>query len=178
MGQGSEAMHANLLRYIDRTGAKLAVNPGTYQIRSDGKTFAPIFAKADVLFVNKEEAKRVLHTDTNDIRELLEELRSLGPKIAVITDGQKGSYAYDGKEKYYLDIFEAPVVERTGCGDAFGSGFTAAIAYGKDVKEAMRWGNVNASGVIQYVGAQAGLYTKKQIETLLHAHPEYQPKRL
>ena len=125
------------------------------------------------------EAKFLLHDETkNHIPELLEHLRELGPKIVVITDGQKGSYAYDGAKKYYLNIFDAPIVERTGCGDAFGSGFTAALAYGGDVKEAMRWGNVNASGVIQYVGAQKGLYTREEIEWLLLPHPEYQPQVL
>lgn len=176
MGQGSEAMHKNLLRYIERTGAKLAVNPGTYQIRSDGKTLAPIFAKTDVLFVNKEEARYLLHTEVTDMKRLLADLHALGPKTVAITDGQKGSYAYDGKGRYYLDIFEAPIVERTGCGDAFGSGFTAALAYGYDVKEAMRWGNINASGVIQYIGAQQGLYKKDEILKILSSHPEYVPK--
>jgi sugar/nucleoside kinase (ribokinase family) len=69
-------------------------------------------------------------------------------------------------------------VERTGCGDAFGSGFTAALAYGHDVKEAMQRGNVNAAGVIQFIGAQEGLRKKKEVEETLAGHPDYQPSAL
>lgn len=179
MGEGSESLHPELLRYIEKTGAKLAVNPGSHQLRSDGKVLGALLAKADVIFVNKEEAKRILHDEEkNHIGELLEHLRALGPKIAVITDGQKGSYAYDGTAKYYLGIFDTPVVERTGCGDAFGSGFTAALARGYTVTEAMRWGNINASGVIQYIGAQEGLHRKADLEKILKEHPEYQASTL
>ena len=45
MGRGSESMHQGLLEHVKRTGAKLAVNPGTYQLRTDGKTLSPILAQ-------------------------------------------------------------------------------------------------------------------------------------
>jgi ribokinase len=177
MGEGSESLHPELISYLKRTGAKLAMNPGTYQLRADGKTLAPVLAETDVLFVNKEEAKRILHEDAlNDIGALLERLHALGPKICVITDGQKGSYGYDGSAKYFMKIFEAPVVERTGSGDAYASGFVAALAYGLDFLEAMRWGSVNAAGVVQHIGAQEGLSNKSDILTQLSANSDYRPE--
>ncbi len=181
MGDGHDVMYANLVRHVRETQCQLAFNPGTFQLKLGIAGIGPILQISDVLFLNKEEARGLIGGDekkNNHIVELLEEFHTLGPKIIAITDGQHGSYVYDGTTKYHLPIFEAPVVERTGCGDAFGSGFTAALAYGHDVKEAMRWGNVNASGVIQYIGAQQGLYTKKEIEDLLSPHPEFQPEIL
>lgn len=181
MGEGHESMYADVVRHVRDSKVKFAFNPGTFQLKLGVRALGPILQMCDVLFLNKEEARRLLGGDeksNNHIPEILERLHDLGPKITVITDGQKGSYAFDGKEKYYLDIFEAPVVERTGCGDAFGSGFTAALAYGHDVKEAMRWGNVNAAGVIQFIGAQEGLRTKKEIVETLAAHPSYEPSVL
>lgn len=181
MAEGHESMYADVVRHVRETKCHFAFNPGTFQLKLGVRGIGPLLQISEILFVNKEEARRLVGGDerqNNHVPELLEKLHSFGPQMVVITDGQKGSYASDGANKYHLPIFDAPVVERTGCGDAFGSGFTAALACGRDMKEAMRWGNVNASGVIQYVGAQEGLYARKEIEELLAAHPDYQPNRL
>lgn len=178
MGEGHESLYADIVRHVHDTKVKFAFNPGTFQLKLGAQVLGPLLQVCDVLFVNKEEARRLIGGDektNNHVIDLLEKIRALGPKMVVITDGQHGSYTFDGKEKYYLNIFEAPVVERTGCGDAFGSGFIAALAYGLDMKEAMRWGNVNAAGVIQFIGAQEGLRTKKEITETLAANPDYQP---
>ena len=54
--------------------------------------------------------------------------------------------------------------EITGAGDALASGTVAALALGKPLAEALRWGSVNASAVLQEIGAQKGLLTREQLE--------------
>ena len=73
-------------------------------------------------------------------------------------------------------ILPAPVVERTGAGDSFGTAFTAALCRGKDVREAMRWGTLNAAGVIQKIGPQDGLLTITELNRFLKRHLKFQPK--
>jgi ribokinase len=53
------------------------------------------------------------------------------------------------------------VVDRTGAGDAFGSGFVAWYALGKSLEEAITFASANATSVVTKVGATAGI---------LHAH--------
>ena len=60
-------------------------------------------------------------------------MRELGPKIVVITDGQKGAYAYDGENMWQMPMYPdpAPPVDRTGAGDAFSSTFVAVWLWEK-----------------------------------------------
>ena len=91
-------------------------------------------------------------------------LQRLGPKTVVITDGKNGSYATtnDGKV-YYNEAIHEEVVENTGAGDAYSTGFMGAVIMGKSIKEAIEWGAKNASSVIQHYGAQKGLLNIKEI---------------
>ena len=136
---------------------------------------ADIERKAESLtFVNVEEAQTLLRTQNKGLPFLLRELHHQGPKIVVISDGPQGSYTYDGKKLYYCPIYDVPVVERTGCGDSYATGFLSAIAYGKTVIEAMKWGTVNAASVIQQVGPQAGLIQQSLLQKILKANTLFQ----
>ena len=177
LAQGHEKLHSQIPSYVKKWGAKLGFNPGSFQIREGINKMRPILLVTDVLFVNREEAQTLVGKE-KDIKKLLLLLRAKGPQIPVITDGPKGSYALDGDKFYYLKIFPALLVERTGAGDSFSTGFISALAYGKKVPEAMCWGTVNSSSVIQKIGAREGLLKKKEIQDLLKEHPSFKPKKI
>ena len=176
MGHGFEAIHADLLKYIKKYDVKLGFNPGTHQLRKPNaiKQFLRI---SDVILLNTEETQLLLKTKTNNFKELLMGLRNFNGKVVVVTDGPNGSYAYDGKDFYFQDIYDVPVVERTGCGDSYSTGFIAALMKGHDVPEAMRWGTVNAASVIQQIGPQPGLIKYAALKKILSSHPRFKPKK-
>ena len=176
-GQGHEVMFPGLLNHVKKTKAKLVFNPGTYQLKFGIEKLKPILEATQVLCLNKEEGM-MLSGEMHDVKDLLKALHAFGPPTVVVTDGQAGAYAYNGAQTFFCPIFPVPIVERTGCGDAFASGFVGALAAGKGILEAMRWGSLNAAGVIQYIGAQKGLQTRRQIEHQLRHHPDYQPRVL
>ena len=93
----------------------------------------------------------------------------------VLTDGPDGSYASGSQQAWQLPIFAGPVIERTGAGDAFGSGFLAALVAGKSLYEAMLWGNANSTSVVQYVGAREGLLTVEGVEKIIAENPGIKP---
>ncbi len=172
-----EAFHKELVRHVKKHSIRLGFNPGTLQLKLGLKGLKPILQMTEVLFVNKEEAERLLGHEGKP-KELLLGIAHHGPRIVVITDGQNGSYCFDGKDSYYLGIHDVPVVERTGCGDAYASGFVAARASGKSVQEAMRWGSFNAAGVIQKIGPHEGLLSKSRMEYFAKTYKEFQPTPL
>lgn len=172
-----ERFHEQLFAYLDREKVKLAFNPGSHQLKLGRDGLAPILTRTSILFLNKEEAEQFIPR-TKNIAKLLTGIRALGPEVAVITDGQNGSYAFDGGIMWELPIFEAPAIERTGCGDAYASGFLAAIVCKQTIPEAMRWGSVNAAGVIQRIGPQAGLLTRAEIQKMLEQHPEFETRAM
>lgn len=161
---------SQLENYLERSGARLLYNPGTFQIKAGVKKNPRLLSLTEVFIVNLEEAKIILgHSEGSDItiKKLLKSLTDLGSRMAVITDGEKGSYGYDGSSFYYLDIFPAKLVEMTGAGDAYATGILAGLFYGKDLKEAMRWGAANGASVVEQIGPQPGLLTYSKMQERL-----------
>lgn len=159
--------------------SKLAFQPGTFQMKLGAAALKEIYERSDLFVCNKEEAERILEKPVgSDIKELLAGIKALGPKIAVITDDNRGCYAVDasdtgGGRMIHMPRYPdpRPPFEITGAGDALASGTAAALALGKPLEEALRWGSANASSVLQSVGAQKGLLTQAQIEQALANPP-------
>lgn len=177
LAAGHDKLHAQIPAFVKKTKANLGFNPGSFQIREGIKKLKPIIKECTVLFVNRNEAQDLVGK-TSDIKKLLVKLYDLGTKIVVITDGPKGSYTYDGKTFLFLKIFPAHLVERTGAGDAYSTGFLSALAQGNKVSDAMRWGTFSSASVIQYIGAREGLLSKKEMNKVVKANPKHQPKEL
>jgi ribokinase len=157
-GDNFEDFYRQAVDFAKTHGAKIAFNPGSRQMKAGFSEIKFVIEAAEVLFVNKEEAEHLLGKQIDaQIKDLLVELHNVGAKIVVITDGMEGSYLYDGEKFWHMPIVPANVVERTGAGDAFGSGFLAALMKGKTVGEALQWGSCNSASVLGFIGPQAGL---------------------
>ncbi|MEK7556352.1 MAG: carbohydrate kinase family protein [Patescibacteria group bacterium] len=162
--EGLIELHRQVGAYLAATpGVKLAFNPGTHQLRLGKEGLKTFLRLSEVLFLNREESVRLLESKTNDIATLVRGFHALGVKVMVITDGPKGSYASNGKTIWHAGIFDGPVIERTGAGDAYGSGFLSAIVKGHDIPTAMAWGNANSTSVVAYIGAREGLLTEEGV---------------
>lgn len=176
VGKNHVNLEKDIVKFINKTNTKLAFNPGAYQLERGAKSLKGALKATEVLFVNKEEGFKLVGRCKEC--DLLNQLRELGPKIVVVTDGSKGAYAFDGKEKYHMKVFPAKVVEMTGAGDAFATGFLAAINFGKDIKEALRWGTSNSTSVIGYIGPQDGLLSQEGMQKMLKKYNKIKPKKL
>ena len=182
MGENSLPFHDKLAEDLEsHPDVKLAFQPGTYQMKFGRERLTKIYKHTEVFFCNKEEYQQVLGIDEHDIKKLLSMMRDLGPKIAVLTDGVKGAYTYDGNEYLFLKEYPdpKPPLERTGAGDAFSSTFTVALALGHDIRTALMWGPINSMSVVQRVGARAGLLSRPEIEEFLKNAPaDYMPRAI
>ncbi len=179
LGDRYESMYRQVISYIRKDGVKLAINPGAIQLGEKKKVLFDLIAKCDVLIVNKREAKVLAnHTRKDGIEYLIHRLWKLGPDTIVITDGANGTYVFDGTHVTHCRVFPAKVKEMTGAGDSFSAGFLSGLLAGKEVNDAVRWGNANSASVIQKVGPQPGLLTRGQLNTRLKKHKTIKPKAL
>lgn len=182
VGEHSEAFHTELAEWLRKhPETKLAFQPGTFQIKMGKEKLAGLYCAAELVSVNKEEAERILGEGETDIKELLEKMRALGPKIVLITDGPSGAYAFDGTDMLKVPMYPdpAPPANRTGAGDAMTSTFVVALGLGKTLAEALLWGPINSMSVVQHVGAQKGLLTREKLEKFLAEAPaEYRVESL
>jgi len=181
LAENSLPYQHDLAKYVKENGVKLAFQPGTFQISLGSENLKDIYEATHVFFCNVQEAQKILQTEEKDVKILLSKMRDLGPKIVAITDGPEGAYTYDGQDMLYIPIYPdpGPPVERTGAGDAFSSTFTTALALGMSVHDALMWGPINSMNVVQYIGAQKGLLSRKKLEEFLAKAPEYyKPKKI
>ncbi|OGI68391.1 hypothetical protein A2738_00690 [Candidatus Nomurabacteria bacterium RIFCSPHIGHO2_01_FULL_42_15] len=183
LGEKSMPYHEDIIKYLkNNPEIKLAFQPGIFQIKIGYEKLKDIYKRSEIFFCNIEEAKTILNIENHDeVKDLLEKMHKLGPKIVVLTDGPKGAYAYDGKNYLSMPIYpdSKPPFERTGAGDAFSSTVVAALALGKTLPEALSWGPINSMSVVQDVGAQKGLLTREKLEEYLKNAPEdYKVKKI
>lgn len=164
LGEGFRGCYDQVMRWLPAS-SKLAFNPGSWQLKGGTATIKDVLEKTYVLFVNREEAEKLtgLSDSLGKERELLTALVNLGVKMPVVTDGNNGSFAFDGQKYVKVGVLPIDAYERTGAGDAFGAGCLAALIKGKEMWEALIWGTINSASVIGFVGSQKGLLKLDQI---------------
>lgn len=178
LGNEWKGAYEKTVQFVKTANAKLILAPGTLQL-DEPEALQEALVQTDILFVNKEEGAKIVNyelriknegNEKDEISRLLEELQRLGPKAVVLTDGLNGSYLLtENKDVLFQEIFPAPIVERTGAGDAYAAGFLGALFNNKSLKEAMVWGTLNAGSVVGKVGAEPGLLTKEEMEAKTHS---------
>lgn len=145
---------------------KIAWNPSVIQLQAGKKKLAPFLKKTEILIVNRKEAAILSGKDENNMSFLLKSLYQLGPKIIVITCGSDGAYIMDADEILYEPSQATKIIDTTGAGDSFSSGFLAALILFNDLRKALKLGIINSAANLRVVGAQEGLLTKKDLKKL------------
>lgn len=143
-----------VLTTCKKNDVKVMMNPGHGELAEPQKLKA-LLEDVDVLLVNKEEAGQLVSGET--LEELLAHLLNY-VKCAIISDGVGGAIASDGEVVVRAGLYDdVKSVDRTGAGDAFGSGFLSQWARGKSLKEAMHFASANSTSVVLQIGAKYGL---------------------
>lgn len=155
----SFATMKGVMRTLKERGSRVAFNPSCYQAEQGLDALRDALSLTDVLILNKEEAALLGDAAT---------LREAGPGSVIITDGAQGCTLHDGEGRLHASAApKLDVVETTGAGDAFASGFVAALALGFDREKALRAGMVNAEHVIAEYGAKNHILTREELEGFL-----------
>jgi ribokinase len=104
---------------------------------------ASIFESVDYLTPNESELRILLDLPADDPRssqELAGELRRRGVRNVITTLGRNGAMILTDTLNVRVPAIEVEVTDSTGAGDAFNSGFAVALAEGRDLVEAVRFG--------------------------------------
>ena len=149
-----ESFHTleRLAEFAQQHKIRVAFNPSTYLAEKGIKHLNHIISRTELLVLNKEEACLLVGQDT--IEGLLLKLKSLGPRIAVITDGKHDLYVIDEKYIYSAKPPFVKLVDTTGAGDAFAASFLSGILRKDNVEFAIKLGLANALSVITHYGAK------------------------
>jgi len=144
--------------FIDHAKAthmKIALIPGKGELKQVER-LREMVKGVDIFSANKEETQTMV--DGDNIEGLAVNMSRLTGGIAVVTDGPDGVATSDGKTACRAGMYEdVPVIDRLGAGDAFASGFVAAIARGGNMQDGIVLGSANSTSVVSYVGAKTGI---------------------
>lgn len=174
LGGHTLPFHYELIEFVQsHPEVKLAFQPGTFQL-GFGSEILELYKNTEVVCMNKEEAEGLLSSEGSPIKDLLDGLSNLGPKVSIVTDGPHGAYMKHDNTYFSMPLYPdiAPPLERTGAGDAFFSTFIAYMAKGYDAPYAMKRAPINSMNVVQHIGAQEGLLTEEKIEEFLKKAPK------
>jgi ribokinase len=152
----------------EKFGYKIALNPGQHNLKTDVNCMREFLKYVDILVLNHDEAIMLLGTDDKEMIEtekaLMEALSKLGPQTVALTDGSRGAWAYQNGifAERKPELIEK-VIDSTGAGDAFASGFFGALLYGHSLEESLGWGIKNSAANLKQYGATRGLLMKEDL---------------
>jgi ribokinase len=130
-----------------------------------------MLALCDFATPNESEAEAltgIAVTDVASAGRAAEALMARGVGAVVVTLGGNGALYVDGSRKVHVPVISAgPVVETTGAGDAFNGGFAVALAEGREVIEAVRFGCATAGISVTRAGTAPSMPARAEIEALL-----------
>ena len=108
--------------------------------------------KLDIVFANEQEALSLI--EAKNFNEVVSFAKELG-KLIVITRGEKGSIVIHNNKVIECEIKKGlEIVDLTGAGDLFASGFLHGYANNLSMKQSLEKGTEMSSKIIQIFGAR------------------------
>ncbi len=124
----------------------------------------------DVLIPNESETALLTHLPVGnrvEIEAAALALRGLGVDTVVLTLGEQGALLVEKGKQEFVPAFEVTPVDTTAAGDAFVGGFAVALAEGRSLADAVRWGNAAGALATTQLGAQPSLPARRAVEALM-----------
>ena len=154
-----------LFKVIDiahNAGVKIVMNPAPAAAIPD-----EILRKVDIVTPNETEAQILtgVHIETvEDAQKAAAVFMDKGVKEVVITLGSKGAFAMNQEKFELVERLSVEAVDTTGAGDAFNGGFVTALSEGKDLFEALKFGNVTGALSVTRTGSAPAMPKREDID--------------
>jgi fructokinase len=140
-------------------------HPMIWERSEDGVEYIKsIIQKVDIVKPSEVDAERIFGEDSyeNQVKKFLE----LGAKLVIMTLGKDGAIVSNGIETISFETLADEVVDTTGAGDAFWSGFYAAVIKGHTIKESITAGFAVSAYKLKYTGAVVDLPKLEEIKEM------------
>lgn len=154
------------LRLAHELGVTTILNP------APGCALPPaVFRCCDYLTPNESEAEVLtgIHVGSvADVERAADAFLARGAGSVVITLGSQGAFVKNHSTAALVPAFDGgAVVETTGAGDAFNGGFAVALAEGRDLVEAVRFGCAVAGISVTRPGTAPSMPSRAEVDALL-----------
>lgn len=142
---------------------KIAFNPSMYLFKEeDVKKILPF---VEILILNKEEADMLSKNHENISKKF-------GPNIVIVTNGENATNCYTKNKNFRIYTHkDIKVVEKTGAGDAFASGFVSSYIKTQNIPSSLQVGLANSESVLKYKGSTNKILTWEEVERNIKKNP-------
>lgn len=124
---------------------------------------------ADILITSEEFARKV--TGENDLEKAIFILGNIGAKVTGITMGELGSMVLAEGRILRCPAFKVDkVVDTTGAGDVYHTGFAIRYLETDDLMECMRFGSAVSAIKCGKLGGRTGIPSRKEVDEFLKQH--------
>ena len=98
------------------------------------------------------------------------DLLTMGPRIVVVTCGERGAYTRTAEREVVTPALAVPVVDTTGAGDVFHGGFLYGLLQGWELARTAEFAAATAALKCTQLGGRAGIPRRSEVEAFLHRH--------
>jgi ribokinase len=141
-------------------GAVVLLNPAPAQPLSDG-----LLALVDYLIPNQTELQQL--AGLSNLDHAASALLGRGVRNLVVTLGEQGARWVSAAGMVDAPAFKVQAVDTVAAGDAFVGAFAVALAEGRPVAQALRYGNAAGALAVTRAGAQPSLPSRAELEAFL-----------
>ena len=154
----------NAAQFAKNHGVKVVLNPAPAQHLP-----AELLSLTDILIPNETEASMLsVCVGTDDgIKQAAASLYQSGVKTVVMTRGSRGASLITENEIVHFPAFSVEPVDTTAAGDAFVGSFAVALAEGRSIPEAVRYGNAAGALASTKSGAQPSVPGRDDLDKML-----------
>lgn len=161
-------LRTTILTYAKKQQKTTFLNLGVKDCRLGIRKLKPLLSQVDYCIINRYELADILSLNPAELMPAVinyqPQLFSSEKATLIITDGEFGSYAQTKGIIIHQIAYKIPrLIDATGAGDAFTSGFISGVIYKFDLKHCLRAGAKNSSSVIAKINAQDGLLFRHQL---------------
>ncbi len=130
----------------------LSFDPGMLYVQKGFDEIKPILDRCNILLINESELRLLFDDYESSYQHLAKKFLDSGINTIVVKRGSQGVYACNNNEECDVEAFECDVVDTTGAGDSFNSGFLYAYLKEYDLEKSCKIGNWVASKAIEGFG--------------------------
>jgi ribokinase len=168
----ADEVHASVLKSIKRKENTVMFDPqGLFRkINTEGKVeihpredLSDFLKHVDIVKIGRDEARAL---KGGGVKKILENLRKMGPKIAILTRGEKGCAVLSDAGFNEIDILKVDAKDLTGAGDVFGAAFLSRYIDTRDAVKSAKFASAAAGLKIRYKGP-VGFPSEKEILDVL-----------
>lgn len=128
-----------------------------------------LLENVDIMIPNRTELELISGMPcTASVTAAVERMGALGVPTLVITLGSAGAMICRGGESTLVPSFKVMAVDTTAAGDTFCGGLCVALSEGKNIDEAVLFGNLAASLTVTRAGAQQAIPTRAEVDSVQH----------